>query len=39
MRYGGIPPYAETRDYVVRVTDFYHRFRSAGDFTQNVATP
>ena len=39
MRYGGIPPYAETRDYVVRVTDFYHRFRSAGDFTQNVAPP
>jgi hypothetical protein len=39
MRYGGIPPYAETRDYVVRVTDFYHRFRSAGDFAQNVAPP
>jgi soluble lytic murein transglycosylase-like protein len=39
MKYGGIPPYAETRDYVVRVTDFYHRFRSTGDPTAAPPAP
>jgi soluble lytic murein transglycosylase-like protein len=27
IRYGGIPPYRETQDYVVRVLDNYHRYR------------
>jgi len=31
MRFGGIPPYQETRDYVVNVTKFYRRYRAAGD--------
>lgn len=31
MRFGGIPPYAETRDYVVCVTKFYRRYRSIPD--------
>ena len=31
IRYGGIPPYAQTRDYVVNVTRFYRRYRSMPD--------
>lgn len=31
IRYGGIPPYAQTRDYVVNVTKFYRRYRSTPD--------
>lgn len=31
MRHGGIPPYAQTRDYVVKVTHFYRRYRVAPD--------
>ena len=30
-RYGGIPPYAETQDYVVRVRTYYAAFRSNRD--------
>lgn len=31
MRHGGIPPYAQTRDYVVSVTKFYRRYRTSPD--------
>jgi hypothetical protein len=31
IRFGGIPPYAQTRDYVVNVTRFYRRYRSLPD--------
>jgi soluble lytic murein transglycosylase-like protein len=31
MQYGGIPPYAQTRDYVVKVTKFYRRYRTIAD--------
>ncbi len=31
MQYGGIPPYAQTKDYVVKVTSFYRRYRSNPD--------
>lgn len=34
QRYGGVPPYAETRDYVRRVTDIY-----PGDGTAGRAAP
>jgi soluble lytic murein transglycosylase-like protein len=31
IRHGGIPPYAQTRDYVVKVTKFYRRYRTVAD--------
>jgi soluble lytic murein transglycosylase-like protein len=31
ITYGGIPPYAQTRDYVVKVTRFYRRYRTVPD--------
>jgi soluble lytic murein transglycosylase-like protein len=31
IRFGGIPPYAQTRDYVVSVTKYYRRYRSMPD--------
>jgi soluble lytic murein transglycosylase-like protein len=31
MRYGGIPPYAQTKDYVVKVTKYYRRYRTIAD--------
>jgi soluble lytic murein transglycosylase-like protein len=31
MQHGGIPPYAQTRDYVVKVTKFYRRYRTIAD--------
>jgi soluble lytic murein transglycosylase-like protein len=31
MKYGGIPPYQQTRDYVVKVSAYYRRFRSTPD--------
>jgi soluble lytic murein transglycosylase-like protein len=34
MRFGGIPPYAQTRNYVVRVTQFYHRYRTIPDVVE-----
>ena len=34
MRYGGIPPYQQTRDYVVKVVAFYRRYRTIPDVVQ-----
>ena len=34
MRYGGIPPYAQTRTYVVRVTGYYRRYRTMPDVVE-----
>jgi soluble lytic murein transglycosylase-like protein len=34
MRSGGIPQIAETRDYVVKVTRFYRRYRTIPDVTE-----
>jgi soluble lytic murein transglycosylase-like protein len=31
VQYGGIPPYAQTKDYVVKVTLFYRRYRMIPD--------
>ena len=31
MRHGGIPPYQQTRDYVVKVPGYYRRYRSIPD--------
>ena len=31
MRYGGIPPYQQTRDYVVKVVAYYRRYRTIPD--------
>ncbi len=33
VQHAGIPPYAETRDYVVRVMRYYRRYRSIPDAT------
>jgi soluble lytic murein transglycosylase-like protein len=34
IRYGGIPPYTQTRDYVVNVTRFYRRYRTILDVVE-----
>jgi len=34
MRYGGIPPYQQTRDYVVKVTNYYRRYRTTHDVVE-----
>jgi hypothetical protein len=40
MSHGGIPPYAQTRDYVVKVTKFYRRYRTMPDAVDaSVAAP
>jgi soluble lytic murein transglycosylase-like protein len=31
MQHGGIPPYAQTREYVVKVTHYYRRYRTIPD--------
>lgn len=39
MRHGGIPPFAQTRDYVVRVTKYYRRYRTTTDVVTASVTP
>jgi hypothetical protein len=34
IRFGGIPPYLQTRDYVVNVTKFYRRYRASLDVVE-----
>jgi soluble lytic murein transglycosylase-like protein len=34
IRYGGIPPYAQTQNYVVKVTKYYHRYRTMLDVVE-----
>ncbi len=31
MKFGGIPPYQQTRDYVVKVVGYYKRYRTTAD--------
>jgi len=37
-RHGGVPPYPETRAFVRRVLDLYHRARAAGRLREGVDT-
>jgi hypothetical protein len=39
IQYGGIPPYAETRDYVVKVTRYYRRYRTIPDAIEASLAP
>ncbi len=39
MTHGGIPPYAETRNYVVKVTKFYRRYRTITDPVEASLAP
>jgi soluble lytic murein transglycosylase-like protein len=34
IRFGGIPPFTQTRDYVVNVTKYYRRYRSISDVVE-----
>ncbi|MGO8999332.1 MAG: lytic transglycosylase domain-containing protein [Polyangiaceae bacterium] len=34
IRFGGVPPYAQTRNYVVKVTQYYHRYRTMLDVVE-----
>ena len=34
MRYGGIPPYTQTRNYVTKVTQYYRRYRTIPDVVE-----
>jgi soluble lytic murein transglycosylase-like protein len=38
-QHGGIPPYAQTRDYVVKVTKFYRRYRTITDPVEASLAP
>ena len=31
IRFGGVPPFLQTRNYVVKVTQYYHRYRTIVD--------
>ncbi len=37
IRFGGIPPFAQTRDYVGQVTKYYRRYRSIPDVVEASA--
>jgi soluble lytic murein transglycosylase-like protein len=37
VQYGGIPPYAQTKDYVVKVTQYYRRYRTIPDVLEASA--
>ena len=39
VQHGGIPPYAQTRDYVVKVTKFYRRYRTIPDLVEASVAP
>ena len=39
MQHGGIPPYAQTRDYVVKVNKFYRRYRTIPDLVEASLAP
>lgn len=39
MRHGGIPPYAETQEYVVRVLAYYRRYRASPDPAEAGGAP
>jgi soluble lytic murein transglycosylase-like protein len=39
IQHGGIPPYAQTRDYVVKVTKFYRRYRTIADVVEASLAP
>jgi soluble lytic murein transglycosylase-like protein len=34
IRFGGIPPFSQTRDYVTNVTKFYRRYRTTADVVE-----
>lgn len=39
IQHGGIPPYAQTRNYVVKVTQFYRRYRTIPDVVEASFLP
>jgi soluble lytic murein transglycosylase-like protein len=39
IQHGGIPPYAQTRDYVVKVTRYYRRYRTIADPVEASLAP
>jgi hypothetical protein len=39
VTHGGIPPYAQTRDYVVRVSKYYRRYRATKDIVAASLEP
>lgn len=39
MRHQGIPPYQQTRDYVVKVTKYYQRYRTTTDAVEASVGP
>lgn len=39
IQHKGIPPYAQTRDYVVKVTKFYRRYRTITDVVEASLAP
>lgn len=39
IQHSGIPPYAQTRDYVVKVNKFYRRYRTISDVVEASLAP